>query len=217
MNKRLIKTHELTTINENSKILHPITGELLKTKVGSDPICITKFKLNSDKKINTLDYYKCVNNIENYNKYMHIPAIGILSYDLLEMYEITNDIESIDKWINYMIKKYSRPNYFTLNRVINAWVKNNFDTLKDFNNILEKIYFNLVLIYLDDNIKSKVKDDSTYESKNIKKDISKYIDYWFSIKNPNDFDLDLLTDILTHLNLKYSGKSNNKKYKKYLK
>ena len=58
-------------------------------------------------------------------------------------------------------------------------------------------------------------NDDSYESKNINKDIKNYIDYWFDKKDPNEFDFDLLNDMIDHITIKYKTKSINKKYKKY--
>ena len=60
--------------------------------------------------------------------------------------------------------------YDTINRVLNAWNKVNFDMLKLNNDFLENIYLQIKKQYWKDIIE---KDDI------IKKDIKKYIDSWF--------------------------------------
>jgi hypothetical protein len=212
MKKRLIKNEEIINLKKNSKLLHPITGEPL-TNIDKDNICLTKFKYSPNNAITTYNSYKCINNLDNYNKYMYTPPIGISSSDLLKIYSINNNIDDLDNWINNTLNESIRPNYFTINRIMNAWIKNNFDTLKSYNNILEKIYYNLLQLYLDSDIINKIDKDDIYTFKNIKKDIKNYIDYWFNKKNPNEFDFDLLTDIIEHIKLKYN-KTKNNKYKK---
>lgn len=209
MKKRLIKKDDIVNLKPNTQMLHPIST-IWMDNANKNPLCLTKFKVTDDKNISQFTYknYKCINNLDNYNKYMYLPPIGINSSELLKIYEIKDSIDSLNNWI----KTNGKINYFTMNRILNAWLKNNFDTLKSYNNVLVKMYLELLLIYLDYDIIKKIKDDDTYESKNINKDIDNYIDYWFEKKNPNDFEFDLLNDMIEHITLKY-----NKKYKKYKK
>ena len=211
MKKRIIKNDDIINLKPNSQILHPLSTAWIDNNT-QNTMCLTKFKITDNKNISTYKNYKCINNLDNYNKYMYVPPVGISSQDIIKIYEIENQ-DSLYTWIIKKIKNDQKPNYFTINRVLNAWIKNNLDTLKSYNNILEKIYLELLLIYLDNDIINKINDNDSYESKNINKDIKNYIDYWFDKKNPDEFDFDLLNDMIDHITIKYKTKSINKKYK----
>jgi hypothetical protein len=67
--------------------IHPLSMNHIENKT-KDNICLTKFKINKNtKKITEMNYnYKCVYNLDNYNKMMYIPPVGITYTDLLNLF-----------------------------------------------------------------------------------------------------------------------------------
>ena len=125
---------------------------------------------------------------------MYLPPIGFSSSDILQIYNIES-IDSLDKWIQENIEN---KNYITINRVLNCWIKNNFDTLKNYNNFLEKIYNKLLYQYF---LKSKTQKINETETN---KEIKNFIDYWINKYNGSEFNLDLLEELLNYYKKKYN-------------
>ena len=129
MKKRIIKTDNIINMKPNTQMLHPISAVWMKNDE-TKPLCLTKFKITDDDNVADYTYkeYKCSSNLNNYNKYMYVPPVGITSAELLKIYDITeNSIDSLNNWITN-----NNNNYYTVNRILNSWIKNNFDTLKIF-------------------------------------------------------------------------------------
>ena len=176
---------EIATIPSNTNILDPI---FLRTSNKKDnPICLTKLGLDKNNNLQFYNNYKCSSNVNDYKKYLYIPPIGLSSAELLKIYNI-HTVDDITTTFDEMLE--SGENYHTINRILNCWIKNNFDFLKG-NNFLDKIYNKLLSIYLDSKIIKKI---------NLEKEINSYIKTWLSKKTSNDFDFDLLNDMMNHLN-----------------
>ena len=99
-----------------------------------------------------------------------------------------------------MEKNIKKDNYNHVNRILNAWNKVNYDFLKENNNFLELIYFNIMKTMWNH---LKIKDNIA------KKEIGKYIDSWFLKKDYNDFKFNLGNDLNKYLSKKY-GKHSTK-------
>ena len=202
MNKRIIKNenfnftsknNEISQVPINSQVLHPISTVWVQNK-STNPFCLTKFNLDNKNNLNILNEYKCKTNVDNYKKNMYLPPIGFSSSDILQIYNIES-IDSLDKWIQENIEN---KNYITINRVLNCWIKNNFDTLKNYNNFLEKIYNKLLYQYF---LKSKTQKINETETN---KEIKNFIDYWINKYNGSEFNLDLLEELLNYYKKKYN-------------
>lgn len=206
MNKRIIKNEnnfiknkedktEIIEMKPGKQLLHPIFNTWINTKDITNPICLTKFQMQN-KKFKYINEYKCQSSNDNYKKFMYIPPIGITSESVLDIYDISS-IDILNNWINDNINKLS---YFTINRVLNCWIRNNFDILKNYNNSLEKIYSNLANTYSSDKIKKKIDNGNI----DINKESKYFIDYWIGKKNSNDFAFDLLSEYIDYLAGKYN-------------
>ena len=183
--------NNIYNLKPNQEKFHPISLHKIINPSNTD-MCLTKFKVdNKDpNKISEFKYnYKCVYNLKNYNKYMYIPPIGISYSDILILY----NIEDIDTLLDWM--KSNNKNNYTVNRVINCWIKHNFDLVKKHNKILEKI--NKILF-----------NDYELDKINSNQIISKWL------KNiDNIFYLDYINDIKMYIE-KYENKKKYNKNKK---
>jgi hypothetical protein len=202
MNKRFIKPHsassqdnDIINLATNSQLLHPVTLDWINNSNSANPICLTKVQFKDNKYLSNVNNYKCKSNIDNYKKYMYVPPIGISSNDILQIYEI-NSIDSLHTWITSNIDILT---YYTINRVLNCWIKSNYDTLKIYNNFLEKIYNKLLLKYLNLEILKQIKNETI----DINKDIKYYIDYWIEKNNTLAFSFNLLDDMILYVQKKY--------------
>ena len=192
MNKRIIKNEnlksknvEISEIPSNTLLMHPISTTLVKPSI--NPMCLTKYNLNNNK-LSLINNYKCQSGVNNYNKYMYVPPIGISSNDLLIIY----DIRSIDNLNDWITNNIETSNEFTINRILNCFLKNNYETLKLYNNILENIYYKILNKFHYEYI-DKIKE----------KDIKNFIDYWIDEHNENEFSLNLLEDMINYIIKKY--------------
>ena len=168
--KRIIKTNNsYTNLTPNNYIINPINAELQETTA-----CLSKNN-------NFYNNYKCQTNTDDYKKHLYVPPIGIVGSDILRIY----DIDSIDSMYQWFEEEFEKGTTIaTINRILNSWIKNNFNLIKN-NSYLEKIYYKL-LVHLNSNIK---------KNNNLEKDIKQFINNWVSKKSSNDFDFNLLEDL----------------------
>jgi hypothetical protein len=193
MNKRIIrneyeyfKSKEIVTLPPKTIAFHPINLERINSGINS--ICLTKFQIDKNNNLNISNTYKCNNNLNNnVKKYLYVPVIGLESIDLLKIYSIYS-IESLYEWINNHLDKL---NLKTINRIINCWIRVNFDTLKNYNNYLEKIYLKITAFGSN----KKASENET----NIKKEIKDFIDYWINKHSVDEFNFNLLEDLNQYL------------------
>ena len=183
---KLFKSRDIETLENGNIKLHPITTHLIDARNFKNPICLTKMYI-SNNKLNTYNNYVC-NGENKYKDYITLPPIYLDSHDLLQIYDI-NDIDSLNIWIEINIDSYNKS---TINRVLNCWIENNIDIIKINNNLIEKIYINIINNNIHPNIHKKI--DIEHEVKN-------YIKYWIEKYNKNN-DNDLFNDIMKYINLK---------------
>lgn len=196
MTKRYLKSNkDINELQPKSFQYHPINLTHIDTRNINYPICLTKYKIDENKKIKYLDKYKCSNNNNNYKKFMLVPPIGITSEDLLNLYDIVS-IDSLNNWIELSIETLK---ITTVNRVLNCWIRVNFDTLKNYNNILENIYNNLLPRTINKKIIDKINS-----KKGLEKETKDFIDYWVNKVDPNNFNIDLLEDYIYYIKKKYN-------------
>jgi len=156
--------------NDNTFVLtknYILNNNLANTKIISN----NKFNLKTDDR-----------KLDNHNhnrKYMLYPSVILSSESILQLYEI----ETIDDLIKTV---KNNKNFYTINRILNVFIKNNLDDLKKNNGIINKIIIDLFNNYYP-------------EFKNNEKKISDYIKLWFKNQNENDFYFDLFNNIIKFL------------------
>jgi hypothetical protein len=199
--KESFKSKEINNVNPDNQILHPISSQWINTKNLVNPICLTKFQiLNNETKI--INTYKCKNGTNDYKSLLFLPPIGLTSDDIIKIY----DLESIDRlynWINEHLDvepsfSSGHVNYFTILRVVNCWIRVNFETLKNYNNFLVKIVSKLFKFNFGDE----------FNIPEIDKEIRDYVDYWMNKNSGTEFKLNLIEDFYNYLIKKFKLKSN---------
>ena len=176
-NVRYIKD-EYATIPMNTTFMEPITNRLTQLP---HPVCLKKMTFENNN-IQYLKNYKCQNNVNNYDKILFIPPIGISSSELLKMYNIMN-IDDLNIWFEKSINESN----FKINRILNCWIRTNFDTLKNHSKNLENIYYKFISKFIK----------TISDEKEIK--IKKFINNWIDKKSSDEFDFDLLRDLINFL------------------
>jgi len=192
--KRIIKNFnsknmEIDEIPSNSSRMHPITLNLIDNTKSPNPLCLTKPHMEKNGMMLYTDY-KCLNKTNNYKNNLYIPPIGIGSNNLLVIY----NIDSIDGLYNFINENISNMNILSLNRIVNSWIRVNFDTIKVYNNFLEKIYKKMLEKYLSYDNWTKYQNII-----NLDKEIKDYIDYSFNKNNKIEFNYNLLSDLAIYL------------------
>ena len=185
--KRYLKSdisNEIINLNPKSSIIHPITLENIPNNT-SEPFCLTKLYLDNNNNLKKYNKYKCISNEDNYKKYLFIPPVIYNSEDLLKIYNI-NSIDSLKTFISENINELK---ISTINRILNCWIKNNFDTLIKHNNILVDIYIELI----ENHYLNLVNDFS------LKNETGKYINEWFKKHDRNEFNLNLLKNYIDYI------------------
>lgn len=183
------KNMEIIEISSNTQKMHPITLNWIDNTKSTDPICIIKPSFDKNG-IALWKNYKCINQNNIYNNYLYIPPIGITSENLIKIYNVES-IENLQLFIN---DNSTKINILTLNRIVNSWIRVNFDTIKLYNNFLEKIYKKILEYYYS------VKNFEELNKKiNLDKEIKDFIDYWFNKNNIIGFKFNLLFDLQNYL------------------
>lgn len=199
-NKRIIKNEqsqnlitgkEIVNVQPDNQTLHPVSSQWINTKNLVNPICLTKFQIqNNETRI--LNNYQCKSNVNNYKSFLFVPPVGLTSDDVLQIY----DVNSIDKLYSWLNDSNEMVNYLTKVRVVNCWIRVNFDTLKNYNNFLGKIIGKLFKYYFGD-----------IEVENIEKEIKDYIDYWMNKHTSSEYSLNIIDDFMNYVVKKYKIKS----------
>jgi hypothetical protein len=184
MEKRKIKIIS-SNISDNidDYILHP-NNLLLVKKSDDSSFVLTKDyilnnKIKNDKPINNNKFNLKIDD----RKYMLFPSVILSSESILQLYKIES-VDDMIETVNNFIK--NNKNFYTINRILNVFIKNNLDDLKKNHGIIYKIIIDLI-------------DNYYPEFKNNEKKILEYIKIWFKNKNENDFDFDLFNNIIKNI------------------
>ena len=188
MSNKVIKgSRKLGSISKTYKkgdiFLHPLTLQF-KT-VTKDNTTPTNFYYdkNQDKismtKTNINEGYSN----EEIQKYTSLPYLNLDTDLLIYFYDI-DTIDKFNKNINLKLDNNTPPD--NLIRIINIWIKYNFDDLKKHNNYLSSLF-------------SKI-NDKYYNLNYDKNKVNQYIDNWINNKNINDFEFNLFADIFKFIN-----------------
>lgn len=206
-NKRLIKNEftnnsfknkEISNLHSNNQTMHPIASTWAH---GNNHICLTKYQiLNNTTQI--FNNYKCKNNSDNYKNFLFLPPIGLTSDDIIKIY----NLGSIDMLYEFIIKNLDinstqigdNLNYITVTRIVNCWIRVNFDTLKNYNNFLVKIISKLFKFYYK----------NSFNIPKIDEEIKDYVEYWMNKNSGTEFRLNLIEDFYNFIIKKFKLKSN---------
>jgi len=164
-------------------------------------INIIKSQTNKNTPFSLKNQKYTVANSENTPTALPFQPFGILSSDILQIYKIN----SIDDLLDYIDTNVKIENILTINRILNCWIYNNYNILKQHNDILEQIYKKIIYAYIK---YFNIDIELIIEKKNINinKEIKEYIDYWINKNNIKIFSLNLLTDFINYFIKKYKLK-----------
>jgi hypothetical protein len=183
------KNMEILQIGENTQRIHPITLNWIDNSKSSTPLCITKPNFEKDN-LTIYKDYKCTNNqVNKYNSYLYTPPIGVSAEDLIKIY----NLESIESLQAFVFENINNINILTINRLINCWIRINFETIKTYNNFLEKIYKKMLDKYYG------FKNIEELNKLNLDKELKDFIDYWFAKNNSIGFKFNLFFDLINYL------------------
>jgi hypothetical protein len=172
-------------VEKNDFILHPITLNLIKNKL-SKTACPSELHFLDGE----LKYVKACTSNKNImpndiQKFMALPYLNLSYSEMLAIYSI-NTVDDLINWLENKIKEDVPFQY--INRIINIWIKYNYNDLINNSNILVKIY-NIL--------------NNKYWSLDLPK-LDKFILNWFKNKDYEDFSFNLGNDIF----IKYKKKQN---------
>jgi hypothetical protein len=119
---------------------------------------------------------------------MLTPPVLLPISEILKCYDINN----IDDMIAYVKNNIKLINYETINRVLNCWIRHNFEELKKNNEALCNIYYNIYNV-IDFEIVSLI------SKKKFSIEVKKFVNIWFKKNNPDSHILNLLKDIDNYL------------------
>ncbi len=155
------------SIEQNEFYLHPITLELVRNNMPKK-ICPTElyYKNGKIEKSALAESIKLEDrDIQNF---MALPYLSMNTDQILNMYKI-DTVDSLINWIDYS------KDFDTINRILNVWIRKNYNELKENNKILINIYKNLAKKY----------------KKNVINITEENINNWFKNNNPDKFNLNL--------------------------
>ena len=165
-------------VEKGEAFLHPITLKL--TQNTSYKKCPSELHY-----INGETHYTVPCNTNNIShdiqKFMALPYLNLNLEQMLNIYKI-NTIDSLLKWTDNMIQD-KRPFQY-VNRIINIWIKFNYNDLIKNNKILVRLY---------DKIGSHYWKDVKIIN------LEQFIKKWFKTKNYEDFVFDMGTDLYNYL------------------
>ena len=156
--------------------LHPLTLNLIKVKDDN----IVPSELNYIDNRPNLSIKKDVNySNEEIQKFMTLPYLNLNNNALVYFYEI----ETIDQ-LNSFIDVKINSNYPINNllRIVNIWIKHNFNDLIKYNNYIYNIF--------------KKINDKYWKIEHKKENVIIYFNKWINNKNIDDFQFDFFEDLL---------------------
>jgi hypothetical protein len=192
MGKRIIKNIS-NEIIRGDNILDPNTLTQFINMYETSNRCLTKFYIKNNLIKNSSN--NCINkSLDEIKKLMLIPSVVINFDSILNVYNIES-ITDLLSFIDNSIK--DNLNFKFINRVINSWIRKNYEDLKKFNKILFKIYYSIFKYFYNYLITSK---ELFY------KDIKLFIPYWIENNNTEIFNLNLTDEFKKYLTKKYEQK-----------
>lgn len=187
MNKNVIKgSRKIKFVDKTYKkgdlYLHPLT--LVVKKVEKDKITPTETYFDPIKK-----QYRTVIEKDNLNfsdyeiqKYMSLPYLNLNYEIILDYYDIGN-IDKFNNIVNLKINNNNPPK--NIIRIINMWIKSNFNDLKKYNDYIYSLF--------------KKINDKYYKLEHSSDNVKKYIDKWLNSKDVNEFEFNLFDDIFNFI------------------
>jgi hypothetical protein len=179
--KRIIKQISNNPIKNGDFSIHPITLEIGQNVDKFDSVATQffigengKFIINAQK--TTKNLIKSRNDKEN----MESPDLSLPMTDYLNIYNIDSYDELITSLKNMINKNVLEETIF---RIVNIYVRIEFNELKKINNTLIKIF---KIIFKN----KKVEDDEF---------INKFLKNWFEKNNKDDFRLNICNDFKNYL------------------
>jgi len=188
MNKISLKDNRklkkyILKVEKDEQILNPLTLNLYINDKDED-IYITKYFFDKNKNLEFKTNDK-INNSYDEKKFMLTPSLLLPSSELLKIYEV--------KDINDFIKSNLEDNNFSfINRILNCWIRENFNDLKKNNNILINIYYQIF--------------NNIIDKKLFEKECKLFLNKWFKNKNIDTFFMNLGNDFEKYLSNKYDQK-----------
>jgi hypothetical protein len=174
-------------INKGEMYLHPNTLWIYENSIIDETqLCPTKYYINNDNILDINKKHNCkdINSYES-RKFMLYPSTVIVNNNILKIYNIVSFDDLFDK-VKDLIKENNT--FITINRIINCWIRNNYDDLKNKNKILISIY---KFIFNEFNPKFEINDS----------ELSELINNWFNSHTSSNFNLNLGKEIIKNLNL----------------
>jgi hypothetical protein len=151
-----------------------------------DDIYITRYFFDKNKEFR-YDTLEKINDNYDEKKFMLTPSLLIPTSELLKIYNVT-DIKE------FIISNLDNNNFSHINRILNCWIRENFNDLKKNNNILIDIYYKLFSIFFK---------NIDIEKKVFIKEFKHFLDRWFMKKTINTFNINLGNDFEKYLSNKY--------------
>ena len=156
--------------NKGELYLHPITLQTIINYTDSTK-CPSELHYDDNKLVDFKRYTSSDKlSTQEIQKFMALPYLNLDTNYILLNYKIES-IDSLLLWVDNMMSEDKPFKY--INRIINIWIKINFDSLKENNKILVTLY---------EKLSSKMN--------NKKIDLDK-INKWFKTKKSDDFSFNL--------------------------
>jgi hypothetical protein len=160
-----------SSFDKGEKYLHPITLQTLVNKTEYIS-CPSELHYDDNKLVDFKPYTSSDKlSTQEIQKFMALPYLNLDTNYILLNYKIES-IDSLLLWVDNMMKADKPFKY--INRIINIWIKINFDSLKENNKILVTLY---------EKLSSKYMNNQKVDLNNINK--------WFKTKKYDDFSFNL--------------------------
>jgi hypothetical protein len=114
---------------------------------------------------------------------MALPYINLDIKIILNIYKV-NTIDKLEEWFDNSLETKS---FESINRILNIWIKYNFNSVKNYYQLFEEFYIRLNNKFWNKKNKEQIKN------------IKKYIEKWFKIKKSDDFNFDIGNDLKKYL------------------
>lgn len=173
-------------VEKDNKFLHPITLQLITNKSKNNK-CATKYHLDNNNKGSFIKNCNKDDKLDNFEliNYMALPYINLSIKQIINIYKV-NSIDNLIEWVENNIKN-NKP-FEHINRILNIWMKDNYNIVKDFNDIFNDLYLKIYNNYWK---KNKIKD--------VKNKIDKFINKWLKNNKETNFSFDLGNDLKKYL------------------